>query len=74
MLIPDEASITVMYLSRCKGRRESGVVGWSDLETELSRPAEMSGLIFVTWQCSSDELAGWKWGTFPALEANSMNA
>ncbi len=35
-------------------------MGWSDLETEFSRPAEMSGLIFVTWQCTSDELAGWK--------------
>ncbi|KAF4098830.1 hypothetical protein G5714_020860 [Onychostoma macrolepis] len=36
------------------------VVGWSDLKTEFSRPAEMSGLISVTWLCTSDELAAWK--------------
>ncbi|KAF4109189.1 hypothetical protein G5714_010262 [Onychostoma macrolepis] len=36
------------------------VVGWSDLATEFSRPAEMSVLISVSWLCTSDELAGWK--------------
>lgn len=48
-------------------------MGWSDLETGFSRPAEMSRVIFVTWQCSLEELGGWK-GDIPALEPNSMNA